>query len=134
MSIELGAAVSFNPEGWGAPDADVSTNSSTLPLNLKFLRLKVCFFLTHPSLQSSSLLFIPLPSSSSPLFTQLLLHSPSILPTAMGGDQKLTTMVMKVDLDCIKCRKKIKRVLCGIPRKPLCFCLIYILIMVRRGS
>ncbi|CAN1260118.1 Filamentous hemagglutinin [Linum perenne] len=34
----------------------------------------------------------------------------------MGGDQKLTTMVMKVDLDCTKCRKKIKRVLCGIPQ------------------
>ncbi|CAN1129594.1 Eukaryotic translation initiation factor 3 subunit D [Linum perenne] len=34
-SFELGA-VPFNPEGWGPPDAAVSTNSSTLPLNVPF--------------------------------------------------------------------------------------------------
>ncbi|CAL1386022.1 unnamed protein product [Linum trigynum] len=34
----------------------------------------------------------------------------------MGGEQKLTTMVIKVDLDCNKCRKKIKKVLCRIPQ------------------
>ncbi|CAL1352193.1 unnamed protein product [Linum trigynum] len=34
----------------------------------------------------------------------------------MGGEQKLTTMVIKVDLDCYKCRNKIKKVLCRIPQ------------------
>ncbi|CAN1177163.1 Zinc metalloprotease ZmpB [Linum perenne] len=32
----------------------------------------------------------------------------------MGGESKLTTMAIKVDLDCHKCRKKIKKVLCKI--------------------
>ncbi|CAI0374307.1 unnamed protein product [Linum tenue] len=34
----------------------------------------------------------------------------------MGGEQKLTMMAIKVDLDCYKCRKKIKKVLCRIPQ------------------
>ncbi|CAN0890806.1 Zinc metalloprotease ZmpB [Linum grandiflorum] len=34
----------------------------------------------------------------------------------MGGESKLTTMAIKVDLDCHKCRKKIKKVLCKIPQ------------------
>lgn len=34
----------------------------------------------------------------------------------MAEKAKVTTMMMKVDLDCDKCRKKIKRVLCCIPQ------------------
>ncbi|XP_075667650.1 uncharacterized protein LOC142637252 [Castanea sativa] len=34
----------------------------------------------------------------------------------MGVDKKTTLMVIKVDLQCCRCYKKIKKVLCGIPQ------------------
>ncbi|XP_048332256.1 protein PYRICULARIA ORYZAE RESISTANCE 21-like [Ziziphus jujuba] len=34
----------------------------------------------------------------------------------MGGEKQVTTMVLKVDLQCCKCYKKVKKILCKIPQ------------------
>ncbi|CAI0374478.1 unnamed protein product [Linum tenue] len=77
-----------------------SLKSSAIHLFADFYRIELHFQLPHLSL-------VPISSIPTPFS-----------PAGSHGrrTEGLTTMVIKVDLDCYKCRNKIKKVLCRIPR------------------